>query len=92
MQEALNNVLKHAHATAVSVIVERRRTVLNVIVEDNGIGFDHDALDAQPPGSARRHLGLLGMQERAALAGGTVQIESAEGAGTTIYVQIPITP
>ena len=49
VQEALNNVLKHAEATAVSVIVERRRTVLNVIVEDNGVGFDPDALDAQPP-------------------------------------------
>ncbi len=40
-------------------------------------------------GAARLHFGLLGMQERAALVGGSVQIESAAGAGTTIYVQIP---
>ncbi len=91
VQEALTNVLKHAQATAVSVIVERRRTSLSVIVEDNGIGFDPDAAPGQPDssGAARLHLGLLGMQERAALVGGSFQIESAPGAGTTIYVQIP---
>ncbi len=90
VQEALTNVLKHAQASAVSVIVERRRTALRVIVEDNGIGFDPDARDGQAGvGPGRRRLGLLGMQERAALAGGAVQVESAPGAGTTIYVQIP---
>lgn len=100
VQEALTNVLKHTQATAVSVIVERRRTSLSVIVEDNGIGFDPDAPSAVPPpaapagqpdgsGAARLHFGLLGMQERAALVGGSFQIESAPGAGTTIYVQIP---
>lgn len=91
VQEALTNVLKHAQAMAVSVIVERRRTSLSVIVEDNGIGFDPDAAPGQPDssGAARLHLGLLGMQERAALVGGSFQVESAPGAGTTIYVQIP---
>ena len=95
VQEALTNVLKHAQATAVSVIVERRRTSLSVIVEDDGTGFDPDAPPAAPTrqpdgsGAPRLHLGLLGMQERAALVGGSVQIESAPGAGTTIYVQIP---
>ncbi len=99
VQEALTNVLKHAQATAVSLIVERRRASLSVIVEDNGVGFDPDAQAAPPsgdrppgdrfPAAPRRHFGLIGMQERAALVGGTVQIESAPGTGTTVYVQIP---
>ncbi len=69
-----------------------------MIVEDNGVGFDPeipgDAPGEQPDGSSQAvlHLGLLGMQERAALVGGSVQIESAPGSGTTIYVQIPFGP
>lgn len=88
MQEALTNVLKHAKASAVSVLLERRHAQLRVIIEDNGIGFDEDVLTHRP-GDGRR-LGLVGMKERAALAGGWVEIETAPGAGTTLFVQIPL--
>lgn len=88
VQEALTNVLKHAQASAVSIVVERNRGVLRLIVEDNGVGFDAEAV--QETGGAGRRLGLVGIRERAALAGGWVEIETAPGAGTTLFVQIPV--
>ena len=88
VQEALTNILKHAQAAAVSIVLERNRADLRVIVEDNGRGFDPDAVAGQ--GEEGRRLGLVGIQERAALAGGQLEIESAPGTGTTLYVQIPI--
>jgi len=88
VQEALSNVLKHAQATAVSVIVERTSSMLRVIVEDNGVGFERS--QSTPDGTGGRQVGLIGMLERATLAGGEVTIESAPGAGTTIYLHIPL--
>lgn len=88
VQEALSNVLKHAQATAVSVIVERTPNMLRVIVEDNGVGFERS--QRTPDGTGGRQVGLIGMLERATLAGGEMTIESAPGAGTTIYLQIPL--
>jgi PAS domain S-box-containing protein len=82
-QEALTNVLKHAQAKRVSVILEVRPGVLQLIVEDDGVGFD---VAARLPSK----LGLMGMKERAALLGGTITIESARGRGTTVYARIPI--
>ena len=88
IQEALNNVLKHARAHRVSVILERRRDQVVVIVEDDGQGFNVDAAICEP---GREHgLGLLGMQERIALVGGTLSIESRVGSGATIVARIPI--
>lgn len=88
VQEALTNILKHAQAKAVSVLLERRPKELQVIIEDNGIGFDPHAVGSQEAG--RRALGLIGMKERAALVGGRIDLETAPGAGTTIYVHIPL--
>jgi PAS domain S-box-containing protein len=88
VQEALTNVLKHAQATSISVIVERRAGELRVIVEDDGVGFDPSLGSAQ--GSGGRQVGLIGMAERAVLAGGELTIESAPGAGTSIYLHIPL--
>lgn len=88
VQEALTNILKHAQATAVSVILEQRSKELQVIIEDNGIGFDPNAVGSQEAG--RRALGLIGMKERVALVGGQVDLETAPGTGTTIYVHIPL--
>ena len=90
VQEALHNVTKHAKATHVSVMVERRDDHVIVIVEDNGRGFDVDAQSNDK--RAERGMGLIGMQERAALVGGVVQIESARGKGTTLFVQMPVHP
>ncbi|HEV7892353.1 MAG TPA: PAS domain S-box protein [Pyrinomonadaceae bacterium] len=86
-QEALTNVAKHSGADRVSFILERRGDHVFAVVEDNGKGFDVEAA-TEPPGRGRR-LGLLGMRERAALLGGTINVESAPGAGTTLFVRIP---
>lgn len=88
VQEALTNVLKHARASAVSILLEQRRDELRLVIEDNGVGFNPQAPAHRRSG--RRRLGLVGMQERATLAGGGLEIESAPGAGTTIYVRIPL--
>ena len=86
-QEALTNVAKHSGADRVSFILERRDGHALAVIEDNGAGFDVEALTL-PAGKSRR-LGLLGMRERAALLGGTINVESAPGAGTTLFVRIP---
>jgi PAS domain S-box-containing protein len=88
IQEALTNVLKHAAAQNVGVILERQRDQLRVIVEDDGRGFDLDAL--QQARDTQQRLGLLGMQERVALVGGTATFETAPSAGTTLFIQIPL--
>jgi PAS domain S-box-containing protein len=84
VQEALTNVAKHAGATVVSVVVTRPDEFVSVVVEDNGTGFDPDAV---PKG----RLGLMGMRERVELVGGEIDIGSSPGAGTTIAVRIPVT-
>src|SRR5262249_40287759 len=88
VQEALTNVVKHAQAASVSLILECRPHQLLAIVEDDGKGFEAEAmLDAA---SAKKTLGVLGMNERVARVGGTLQIESSPGRGTTVYVRIPL--
>lgn len=87
VQEALNNVFKHAHARNVSVLLERGDGQLRVIVEDDGVGFDPALVqqDAISP-----HLGLSGIRERLSPVGGTMTIESSAASGTTLFVQVPI--
>jgi PAS domain S-box-containing protein len=85
-QEALTNVAKHSQANNVEVILERRADHVLLIVEDDGVGFDAGGT----AGAAGQGFGLLGMQERAALIGATLQIESATGAGTTIFVRMAV--
>lgn len=86
VQEALTNIAKHAQATEVIVGLERRGQNLQVMVKDNGRGFDVAATLA----SRERGLGLFGMEERAALAGGRVEFASGPGDGATITAVIPI--
>jgi PAS domain S-box-containing protein len=81
-QEALTNVARHARATHVSVVVERNAGQVIGIVEDNGVGFQLDSIE---PG----RMGLDSMRERVTLVGGTLDVESAPGSGTTIIVSIP---
>jgi PAS domain S-box-containing protein len=89
VQEALNNVAKHAAARHASVIVEQDGGELTALVEDDGRGFDPERAG---PASGRRSLGLLGMRERVGLVGGMLLVESAEGGGTTVRVRIPLRP
>jgi signal transduction histidine kinase len=86
VQEALSNIAKHAHATEVSVFLERRDRTLHITVHDNGQGFDVE----QTLASKDRGLGLFGMQERATLVGGRVELRSTFGEGTTVEAAIPI--
>ncbi|MEO7133476.1 MAG: ATP-binding protein [Vicinamibacterales bacterium] len=88
VQEALNNVSKHASAKSVSVLLERRGDDVILIVEDDGVGFN--AATATNPKRRHEGLGLVSMQERAALVAGGVQIESGRGKGTTLFVRIPL--
>jgi PAS domain S-box-containing protein len=86
VQEALNNIMKHAKARSVSVILEKRPTRVSIIIEDDGVGFDVEELMKMRV--KNRRVGLLGMQERAMLVGGTLNIESTPGVGTTVLVHI----
>ncbi|MEO6599728.1 MAG: sensor histidine kinase, partial [Polyangiaceae bacterium] len=86
VQEAMNNVFKHAAAKRVSVSVERRANLVLAIVEDDGAGFDPEGTQGRFP----KQIGIAGMQERAAIAGGTFTIESSAGGGTTVRVQLPL--
>jgi signal transduction histidine kinase len=83
IQEALTNIAKHAQASSVSVLVERRNSDVVTIIEDDGQGFDIK----NAPNSGR--LGLLSMQERAELLGGTLVVESTPKQGTSIFVTLP---
>lgn len=87
-QEALTNVLKHAEASRVSVVLRQENETLTLIVEDNGKGFDSDTAIGTP--RAVGGLGLVGMRERVALVGGTLDIESQATDGTTLYVRVPV--
>ena len=84
-QEALTNVAKHSQARNVDVILERRPDHVSLIVEDNGVGFEQSETENHRTGHG---FGLLGMQERAALVGADLQVESAAGEGTTIFVRL----
>lgn len=82
-QEALTNVAKHAMATSVAVLLERRAEHVSLVIEDDGAGFDVNA-----GGETHQGFGLLGMQERAALIGANLEVESVPGGGTSILVRI----
>jgi signal transduction histidine kinase len=83
VQEALTNVVKHAQAEHVSIVLQRKGGAVTTVIEDDGRGFSGD--DQQDGG-----LGLVGMKERVELVNGRLEIESAEGAGTTLVVEVPV--
>ena len=83
IQEALSNVVKHAAAEHVSIVVSQRGAGVAATIDDDGQGFD----EAEARADA---LGLTGMRERLALVGGTLEIESTPGSGTTVAAQVPV--
>jgi len=87
VQECLTNVVKHARATRVSVVVERHDGHAIAIVEDDGAGFDSDPMTRLPRTAS---IGLLGMRERVTLAGGRLDVEAVPGQGTTVIARIPL--
>lgn len=88
IQEALNNILKYAEAKRVSIILKVRRGVLQLVIEDDGCGFDYAQFCQEL--HIRRCYGLIGMAERVALVQGSFELESEPGSGTTIFVRIPV--
>jgi signal transduction histidine kinase len=82
VQEALTNIVKHAQASAVSIVLRRGRGAVTALIEDDGRGFT--------PDGGSDGLGLLGMGERLALLGGKLKVESTPGAGTTIVAEVPL--
>jgi PAS domain S-box-containing protein len=83
VQEALTNATRYSQASDVGILLKRTAAGVSIFIEDNGIGFDPKV--AQTEG----HLGLVGMQERAEMVGGTLTIESAPGSGTSIILEVP---
>jgi signal transduction histidine kinase len=83
VQEALTNVVKHAGARRVSILLTRKDGSVAAVIEDDGVGFD-------PEADVGEGLGLAGMRERVGLVGGRLTIESAGGAGTTLVAEVPL--
>jgi signal transduction histidine kinase len=88
MQEAITNVVRHADAERVAVILEATGSQLQLIIEDDGKGFPSEEIEGSGQGAL--HLGLLGIRERLALVDGVLEVESAPGSGTTLFVRVPV--
>jgi signal transduction histidine kinase len=84
-EEALANVVKHAHATRVEVVVDFTSHEVQLQIRDNGRGFEPKKLGT----SQRGHFGLLGITERIASLFGVLSVDSAPGRGTRLLVTIP---
>ena len=89
MQEGITNITKHAAATHVQLQLRRDARMVHGLLQDDGVGFAVDRI-MNPEGS--RGLGLLGIQERLGALGGTLQITSAPGQGTTLQITVPVEP
>ena len=83
VQESLTNVVKHARARRVSILLARKEGAVKAVVEDDGQGFDAAE-------QTRDGYGLVGMRERLALLGGRLEVESTRDAGTTIAAEVPV--
>lgn len=84
MQESLTNVVLHAQARRVDVLISLRNKHVVAIIEDDGVGF----VPTSP--TVGGHLGIFGMRERVEMLGGKFTVESAPGQGTTVSVEVPL--
>jgi signal transduction histidine kinase len=82
-EEALNNVVRHAHARRIDLMLERKESDLTLIIRDDGSGFDPSQT------AANGHYGLVGMKERAELINGALHIQSQPGQGTIVQLTVP---
>jgi len=83
VQEALTNIVKHAQASRVSIVITQKPGAVGAVIEDDGRGFDPDQ-------SVDGGIGLIGMRERVALLDGSMTIETAPGKGTTLVIEVPV--
>lgn len=86
IQEIVNNIIKHAKASHISMQLVKHDTELNVMIEDNGVGFDASNIDDFGG------LGLKGIKTRIELLEGSVHFDSAPGRGTTVIIDVPVNP
>jgi signal transduction histidine kinase len=84
VQESLTNVVLHARASRVDVLLSLASGCVSAIIEDDGVGF------LPGPSALQDHLGLFGMRERVEMLGGTFTVESAPGKGTTVQAEVPV--
>jgi signal transduction histidine kinase len=83
VQESLTNVVKHAHASSVSVVLTRGDGRIKAVIEDDGTGFAPETI-------GESGIGLVGMRERIELLDGSLTVESSERSGTTVAVEVPV--
>lgn len=83
-QESVQNALKHADASEIVVRLELTKTAINVLIKDNGVGFDINK-------KCTNSFGLIGMKERVELLEGEITVDSKIGKGTSVFISIPIT-
>ena len=88
IQESLNNIEKHAQASAVAVESHLQDSMLIITINDNGKGFDENNLGLK--GAQKKDLGLNTMRERASALGGVIDVHSTIGKGTTVTLKIPV--
>ncbi|TDF93597.1 sensor histidine kinase [Paenibacillus piri] len=88
VQEAFSNVLKHAHASHITLEVTFQQQMVKIVVSDNGVGFAVESIDKKIERGS--HYGLMGMRERVELLEGRMEIQSAKDAGTKVSLLIPI--
>jgi signal transduction histidine kinase len=85
-EEAMANVVKHAHATRVEMVLSFTSKEVQLQIRDNGCGFEPTSWDV----SKRGHFGLLGIKERVASLFGMLSVDSVPGRGTRLLVTVPI--
>lgn len=91
VQEALNNVLHHAGVKAATLRILFAEPAISILIEDQGKGFDSDALEYKGEEDVRpQHFGILGMQERAAIIGAQLSVNSVPGRGTKVHLRLPL--
>ncbi len=86
LQEGVTNIVRHAGASKIGVVVRASQDGVVMMIEDDGEGFDAEAVNR----ASSAHLGLLGMRERLALIHGSLEIETGPGAGTTLIIRAPL--
>jgi signal transduction histidine kinase len=86
-QEGLTNIIRHSKASHLKLCLRPANEGIMLSIEDDGIGFDPAKTS---PGNGQRHLGLIGMRERAEILGGTLEVYTAPGRGTTMEVYVPL--
>jgi signal transduction histidine kinase len=89
LQESLTNAGRHGRAALVTVLCREDEDGYALVVTDDGEGFDPEAVQRRRPGVPLQRFGLHGMRDRAQMLGGTFEVDSAPGRGTTVRIALP---